>query len=254
MRRYMQSGGNPAITIIGGLALAYVLAQCPKLMALSVLFGLVEPPKQGTMMRGGFFGINLASARDAATAITSKAQTKTIAVSKDTVINALNKLKDAFKADTNADQITNCVDKLVKKIQASDTTPENVSSEDIADSVGKAEDTTPAPQGETFDAMVTRVLRTKIDMLKAKYETAINDRIKSFKQKYKLGDDDEECMNVLKDAVLKDLINKKEELMKGIMDNKNVKTAIESAKRGGELLSAGADMLNGRLSSFSWRR
>ena len=249
MRRYMQSGGiNPAITLIGGLALAFVLEKSPKLMALLSLFGLVEPPKQGTMMRGEFFGINLASARDAARSITSKAQTKTIAVSKDTVINSLNKLKDAFNADTNADQITKCVEQLVAKInQAPASAPENVTSEDITNSVSNANDTTPAPQDETFDAMVKRVLRTKIDMLKDKYETAINARIESFNRKYNLGSDEMKCINVLKAAVLADLIKKKEELMTGIMGDPKVQGVIENAKKGGELLSVGADMFKSKI-------
>ena len=260
MRRYVQSGGiNPAITLIGGLALAFVLEKSPKLMALLALLGMAEMPQP--MRGGGLFGISLASAGDAARSITSKAtetataftsnaQTKTIAVSKDRVINALNALKDAFKADTNADQITKCVEQLVAKINdapASASAPENVTSEDITNSVSNADDTTQAPQSEAFDAMVKRVLSTKIDMLKTKYESAINARIQSFKQKYNLGPDDMNCINILKDAVLLDLIKKKNSLIDAIMDNPNVKTAIERAKRGGELLSAGADMLKGKM-------
>jgi hypothetical protein len=223
MRRYMQSGGiNPAITMIMGLALAFVLEKSPKLMALLALLGMAEMPQ--TMRGGGLFGA---------------AQTKTIAVSKDTVINSLNKLKDAFKADTNAGQITECVDKLVAKIKdAPASAPENVASEDITKSVSDADDTTQALQGEAFDAMVKRVLRTKIDMLKDKYEKAIRARIESFKRKYNLGDDDVNCMNVLKAAVLADLIKKKEELMTGIMANQNVNRAIDTAKNAAAVAAA----------------
>lgn len=235
MRRYMQSGGiNPAITMIMGLALAFVLEKSPKLMALLALLGMAEMPQ--TMRGGGLFDAY------------QSAQTKTIAVSKDTVINSLNKLKDAFKADKNADQITKCVEVLVAKInQAPASAPENVASEDITTSVQNADDTTQAHQSEAFDAMVKRVLRTKIDMLKAKYETAINARIQSFKQKYNLGPDDMNCMNVLKAAVLADLINKKDSLIDAIMNDSKVKTAIESAKKGSEFLSAGADMIKGKM-------
>ena len=258
MRRYVQSGGiNPAITLIGGLALAFVLEKSPKLMALLALLGMAEmPQKGGTMMGGALFGINLASATNAATAFTSKVKTKTIAVSKDRVINALNALKAAFNDDKAVDQatktnITNCVDQLVAKInQAPASAPENVTSEDITKSVGDADDTTTAPQGEQFDAMVKRVLNNKILLLKAKYETAMNARIQSFKTKYNLGDDDMKCINILKDAVLSDLINKKEGLITGIMGDPKVQGAIENAKNAGKFVSEGADRLKGTLGSF----
>lgn len=288
MRRYVQSGGeiNPAITLIGGLALAFVLEKSPKLMALLALLGMAEmPQKGGTMMGGGFgfgglignikqsipaaqFGLNPDSAINAARSITSKAtetataftsnaQTKTIAVSKDRVINALNALKAAFNADSNVDpttktNITNCVDQLVAKInQAPASAPENVTSEDITKSVGDADDTTTAPEGEAFDAMVKRVLNNKILLLKAKYETAMNARIQSFKTKYNLGDDDMKCINILKDAVLSDLINKKEGLITGIMSNPIMNhPTIIAAKNAGKFVSEGADRLKGTLGSF----
>ena len=224
------------------------------------------PQKGGTMMRGGVFGINLTSATDAARAITSKAKetastayqsaqtkTKTIAVSLDTVVKSLNKLKDAFIADTTVDDITKrnisrCVDQLVAKInQASDTTPENVTSEDIAESVGKAEDTTQAPSGEQFVDMVKRVLALKIVSLKTKYETAINARIQSFKTKYNLGDDDMKCIHVLKDAVLADLINKKNSLITAVMNNQRVKTVIENATKAAAVASAGTQYLKDKV-------
>ena len=274
MRRYMQSGGinNPAIAIIMGIALAFVLDNSPKLKALLSLLGMrvLEESK----MTGGAsyfdrlsikgFGLNPssvvtaarniannpasvvtaarniannpASVKQAATVFASKAQTKTIAVSKDTVVKSLNKLKEAFNADPSVDNITKtnirrCVDQLVAKINQASDTPENVTSEDIADSVEKAEDTTQAPSGEQFVDMVNRVLRTKIDLLKTKYETAINARIQSFKTKYNLGDNDMECIRVLKDAVLADLINKKNSLIDEIMKNGRVIAVIENTKK-----------------------
>lgn len=283
MRRYLQSGGiNPAITMIAGLALAFVLEKSPKLMALLALLGMAEMPQEGgTMMRGGGvfgglignikqsiptapFGVNPASVvtaarniannpasvKQAATVFASKAQTKTIAVSKDTVINSLNKLKDAFEDDKNAGQITKCVEQLVAKINqapASASAPENVTSEDITDSVSNADDTTPAPQGEQFVDMVKRVLALKIDLLKTKYETAINDRIQSFQTKYNLGYDHMKCIHVLKDAVLADLINKKNSLIDEIMNNQRVKAAIEKAKTAAAVASAGTQYLKGKV-------
>jgi hypothetical protein len=289
MRRYLQSGGiNPAITMIAGLALAFVLEKSPKLMALLALLGMAEMPNYEMTGGASFFdslptnafGVNPASVvtsarniannpasvvtaarniannpasvKQAATVFASKAQTKTIAVSKDTVINSLNKLKDAFEDDKNAGQITKCVEQLVAKINqapapASASAPENVALEDITTSVQNADDTTPAPQGEQFVDMVKRVLALKIDLLKTKYETAINDRIQSFQTKYDLGNDDMKCIHVLKDAVLADLINKKNSLIDEIMKNERVKIAIEKAKKGSEFLSAGADMIKGKL-------
>jgi hypothetical protein len=283
----MQSGGinNPAIAIIMGIALAFVLDNSPKLKALLSLLGMAEMPQQGTMMRGGVgfgglignikqsiptasFGLNLTSATDAARAITSKVKetastayqsaqtkTKTIAVSKDTVVKSLNKLKEAFNADPSVDNITKtnirrCVDQLVAKINQASDTPENVTSEDIADSVEKAEDTTQAPRGEQFVDMVKRVLRTKIDLLTTEYETAINARIQSFKTKYNLGDNDMECIRVLKDAVLADLINKKNSLIDEIMKNGRVIAVIENTKKAAAAASEAAANMKDKVGTF----
>jgi hypothetical protein len=257
MRRYMQSGGidNPAIGIIMGIAFAIVLDNSPKLKALLSLLGMRELEESNKTGGAGFFGINLTSARDAASSIVSKAQTKTIAVSKDTVVKSLNKLKAAFNADPSVDNITKtnitrCVGQLVDKINqapASASAPENVTSEDITDSVSNADDTTPAPQGEQFVDMVKRVLALKIVSLKTKYETAIDARIQSFKTKYNLGNDDMNCINVLKAAVLDDLINKKNSLIDEIMKNRQVIAAIEKAKKAADIASAGTQYLKGKM-------
>jgi hypothetical protein len=67
-------------------------------------------------------------------------------------------------------------------------------------------------------------------------------------------------MNVLKNAVLEDLINKKEELMREIMANPNVNRAIDTAKNAAAAAAAAKDMgtaavsnLTGRFSSFGRR-
>ena len=138
----------------------------------------------------------------------------------------------------------------INQAPASASAPENVTSEDITNSVSNADDTTPAPQDEQFVDMVKRVLSAKIDMLKVRYETAMTDRIKLFNTKYNLGPDEMKCINVLKAAVLADLIKKKEELMKGIMANPNVNRAIDTAKNAAEGAAAGTEFLRGTMNNF----
>jgi len=244
--------------------------QKPNGLKLSSLFGAVKTitdtaatkalsttNSQSTQNPNGF---NLSSGVEAARAITSKAtaftsnvKTKTIAVSKNTVINALNALKAAFNDDKAVDQakktnITNCVDNLVRKItEANAPESEIVTSEDMNESVQNAV-TTPAPQGETFDTMMKRVVKEKIDLLKNKLATAINTRIESFKKQYKLEDDDMKCIIDLMDDVLNDLSNKNDSLFTEIMRDPKVQGAIEDAKKVGKLLSAGVDKVKGQIS------
>ena len=72
-------------------------------------------------------------------------------------------------------------------------------------------------------------------------------KIISFKAKYQLNDDDMKCIRVLKDAVLNDMIQKKETLIDNIKNSPTAKKAISIAQVASDTLAKGSAAVKERL-------
>ena len=175
---------------------------------------------------------------------------------KQKVINSLETLRVAFNDDEKVTQATKndinrCVAQLKAKIDLAKepaSVQPSTTEVDIAKSVGDATDeSSDIPEVLPLSDKVKLFFSKKIDLLRSRYNTAMENKIISFKAKYQLNDDDMKCIRVLKDAVLNDMIQKKETLIDNIKNSPTAKKAISIAQVASDTLAKGSAVVKERL-------
>jgi hypothetical protein len=210
MRRYAQNGGAlmAKLLLVG---IAAIAASSPKLSALFGVFGQ-EPVQNGGQTGGGF--------------------------AREKVINGLTKLGELYGQDVSLpqetrDRINAMIPRLTDKIKTAPENTQEVQPLDLKQINNEVAQTTETVSPSDDNSSLLEKLKTtfvkKVDVYKTKVNTLLENKIQSIKLKFSLDDNDVNDIKFLKNVVIDDVLNKKDNLFENIRKNTTFMTEMTLA-------------------------